>query len=409
VSPGDTSLDRVTQIRVQGLRSLADVTLPLSGLTVIIGENGSGKSSLLEAIEMLRKAATATPFVERILAEHGDLAQLVTQRRLPTLHVRARVEGAGPPVEYSTTLQADTLGARIIEESLEVINPNDGVRLPAIRRNPAQLEVFDERGGRLKPHPLTPNQLALTAFGLNAPHVGIDRAQAALQRLRIDTPFDVRPMWAASESADRPVMRVVLPLEPAPELLRLGRNVASCFFHLKQDRADWPSVLQDVRAGLGLDVSDIKTPVPQAGRIGLSIEFASLEKPIPAEALSEGQLAYLGFVALSRFGAKHSLVAYDEPERHMHPALLVRVLWLYERLAEQVPVVLCTHSDTLLDAVSDPGKSVVLCELDDNRHTKLLRPDAEKLRKWLDRYRGLGEIRAQGYGREVFAKPSDAS
>lgn len=46
--------DRVTWMRVRGMRSLADVELDLRGLTVLIGENGSGKSTILEAVELLR-------------------------------------------------------------------------------------------------------------------------------------------------------------------------------------------------------------------------------------------------------------------------------------------------------------------------------------------------------------------
>ena len=41
---------RITEIHVEGLRTLKDVRLGLDGLTVLIGENGTGKSSLIEEI-----------------------------------------------------------------------------------------------------------------------------------------------------------------------------------------------------------------------------------------------------------------------------------------------------------------------------------------------------------------------
>lgn len=44
----------VEMMRIRGLRTLADVTLPLRGLTVLIGDNGSGKSSILEAFRIAR-------------------------------------------------------------------------------------------------------------------------------------------------------------------------------------------------------------------------------------------------------------------------------------------------------------------------------------------------------------------
>lgn len=51
------SRDRITQIRIRGLRVIEDLTLDLDGLLVLIGDNGSGKSTILEAFEILRLAA----------------------------------------------------------------------------------------------------------------------------------------------------------------------------------------------------------------------------------------------------------------------------------------------------------------------------------------------------------------
>ena len=48
--------DRIRRISVKGLRCLEDVTLELGEMTVLIGENGSGKSSIVEACELLRRA-----------------------------------------------------------------------------------------------------------------------------------------------------------------------------------------------------------------------------------------------------------------------------------------------------------------------------------------------------------------
>jgi energy-coupling factor transporter ATP-binding protein EcfA2 len=67
--------DRVIELRVAGLRAIDQLTLPLDGLTVLMGENGAGKSTLVvEALELLRKAATAHAFVSDVLVQqHGGL------------------------------------------------------------------------------------------------------------------------------------------------------------------------------------------------------------------------------------------------------------------------------------------------------------------------------------------------
>jgi predicted ATPase len=118
-------------------------------------------------------------------------------------------------------------------------------------------------------------------------------------------------------------------------------------------------------------------------------------------------LAYLSFVALFRLNTKKSLIAFDEPELHLHPELLLRVLGFFEEMAKERPVLLATHSDRLLDGLTDPARSVVLCELDERRATKLVRPDPDALRDWLTDYRGLGDVRGAGHAASVLTRRED--
>jgi hypothetical protein len=48
---------------------------------------------------------------------------------------------------------------------------------------------------------------------------------------------------------------------------------------------------------------------------------------------------------------------------------------MLEQVAETTPIILATHSDRLLDALSDPQRSVVLCNLDSKLAAQLQRPD----------------------------------
>lgn len=70
------SQDSIIRISVKGLRTLADVTLDLRGLTVLIGDNGTGKSSLIEACELLRLVASGS-FHEDFFRTHGGTASLL--------------------------------------------------------------------------------------------------------------------------------------------------------------------------------------------------------------------------------------------------------------------------------------------------------------------------------------------
>jgi predicted ATPase len=129
----------------------------------------------------------------------------------------------------------------------------------------------------------------------------------------------------------------------------------------------------------------------------LRVKYAGLDEQIPAFSLSDGMLSYLCFVALARLNTQKSVIAFDEPETHLHPELLMRVLDFFEAMAEKQPILLATHSDRLLDGLSDPARSVIVCELDERRATHLRRFDKSALDDWLTDYRGIGDIRSAGH------------
>jgi predicted ATPase len=88
-----------------------------------------------------------------------------------------------------------------------------------------------------------------------------------------------------------------------------------------------------------------------------------------------------------------------------HPELLMRALDFFEAMARDRPVLLATHSGRLLDGLSEPARGVVLCELSEDRRTRLVRPDEGALARWLDRYRGLGDLRGAGHQASVMTRP----
>src|SRR5687768_13078482 len=68
----------ITELRIEGFRTIEKLRLKLDGLTVLIGENGSGKSSIIEAFELLRRA-TSDRFLDEFYSIHGGLPSLLRQ------------------------------------------------------------------------------------------------------------------------------------------------------------------------------------------------------------------------------------------------------------------------------------------------------------------------------------------
>ena len=110
--------DTIKELWIEGLRTLTNIRLRLSPLTVLTGDNGSGKSTIVEACEILRRCADPH-FLDRFISVHGGLDSF---KSYGSKHVRfgVRIEGNGAPLEYSFTIE-DIVGLAITTEHLREV------------------------------------------------------------------------------------------------------------------------------------------------------------------------------------------------------------------------------------------------------------------------------------------------
>jgi predicted ATPase len=159
------------------------------------------------------------------------------------------------------------------------------------------------------------------------------------------------------------------------------------------------------------DIIDVtQPPSGGGGSIGLAVSYRT-SGSIPAFALSDGTLALLALIAITRLDGgdtPRSLLVLDEPDLHLHPGAIGQIIALLEECSARQPVVIATHSDRLLDSLSEPARATVLCDLDEQRRLRLRRPDRIQLDRWLAEYRGIGQLRAEGYDQLVFPPPRTA-
>lgn len=419
----------ITELRIQGLRTLADVRLSLRELTVLIGANGSGKSSIIEACELLRKAPSPD-FLKEFRRTHWGFAGLL-RHGADQLMLGVRIEEDGQVLDYDLALAERAGQVVIVEETLsagpDTLRPEP---LLIYHRTDVSLHLHSNVTGTLFEYPgaslklgftqaLILTTLAAVALEEFAPNSGkvspnlqlcLDTSQRvarALRSISVQLPFETLPWWA-SRSLKRPsAMREDNIVEPFERLEPLGSNLGSAYFALRNElgEAHWRETLELIRLGLGEQVEDVLVKAGgDGGKISLRVKYRSQLQPVPTFALSDGTLAYLAWVALYRAPRPEppALLAFDEPELHLHPHLLMRVLDFLESLGQSSSVLVATHSDRLLDGLSRPAQQAVLCELDARGQTQLRRPNQESLDRWMERYRGIGDLRSAGHDASIW-------
>jgi energy-coupling factor transporter ATP-binding protein EcfA2 len=94
----------IHKVRIQNFRSLRDVDIELERFTVFVGANGSGKTSVLEAIHNAMRAATSDPQKVFAREQHGDW--IYTRGGVGDLSIRCEMDSgafsmeATPPLGY---------------------------------------------------------------------------------------------------------------------------------------------------------------------------------------------------------------------------------------------------------------------------------------------------------------------
>jgi predicted ATPase len=397
------SQDCITQLRISGLRVIDHIELDLRGLTVLIGGNGTGKTTILDALDIIGHAARKTPSIDGAMKIHGRAQSLLRQGR-DQIGLGVTIEGDGPRIDYDFAVACLGGSVVVVDESIDVHKDKKPVRVMLReKRNDhvVDLSLFDALNG--KKISIPPNALALPEIR----RVSLETERLAQALDRIDSGHECGWPYTIKEKT-----------HPHEETLTFPR----AFQKLREQGKDtWQKVLEKARLGLSADLKDLVLKPSGASDIELEAVFGSLSgKSLPVSMMSDGQRSYLAFVALSALhetpagstlltagpagSTTPSILSFDDPEVNLHPALQSRVVWMLEEMAKKAPMLIATHSNRFLDALSDPAASIVLCELDKNQTTRIWRPDPVGLDSWLEEYQGMGSIRAAGYESYVFGK-----
>jgi predicted ATPase len=126
-----------------------------------------------------------------------------------------------------------------------------------------------------------------------------------------------------------------------------------------------------------------------AGTVQFYLQEDGLRNRIPATRLSDGTIRFLAILALLLSPVPPPLICIEEPELGLHPDACVLLADLLVEASSRSQLIVTTHSDALVSALTEHADSVLVCDY--LQGTSLTRVDPERLEYWLERYR-LGEI-----------------
>lgn len=361
---GDKRLIRT--IRLKNLLSFgpkAEET-ELLGLNVLIGPNASGKSNLIEAIGLLQACPRD---LQAPIRTGGGVAEWIWKgsRVVEAAEIHVTVSGLDGVLRHA--LSFSVVGFRF-ELVSEAISLRDG---DSYYRN--QHGRMSLGGKQLEGAALTDQSVVST---VKAPdvypqitHLGNEYAAIRLYR-----DWDTRP---------RSALR--LPQKPdLPEdfLLDDASNLCLVLNHL--ERVGVRQDLVDRLREFHEPITDVHTGI-SAGAVQVLLHERGLTQPIPATRLSDGTLRYLCLLAILCHPSPPPLICIEEPEIGLHPDILPTIAKLLVEASQRTQLIVTTHSEALVDALTDTPEAVVVCEKEEGS-TTMRRLDKDALKEWLEKY-----------------------
>ena len=384
------------RLKLSGLLSFGPkkVDLPMAPLNVLVGPNGSGKSNLLEAVALLQAAPRT---IAEPIARKGGFKELLWKgpNARDSIVLEAAVnfppEGA---LRHVLKLASRAGGTVVADERVEPLDDQLRERSDRSYRLSFGDEMVDEAregpGVYLSRIHRSP---PITEFsGLAKPEAsflhfaGPDYPELWYLRQRYD---DIRLYrnWSFGPDA-----KLRVPCSAHGRSDFLDEDAENLPLVLSQFYGDHKKAFLDSLRDLYEGIVDVRCPVV-GGTVGLFLEEAG-NRSIPATLLSDGTLRYLCLLAVLLHPEPPPLICIEEPELGLHPDLLPMLCDLMVDASSRSQLIVTTHSDVLVDALTDQPESVVVCEKHDGQ-TEMRRLDRAELSKWLKDYR-LGDLWTSG-------------
>lgn len=384
----------IESLRIDGLLSFAPGTpaVELQPLNVLIGPNGSGKSNLIEAIELLH--ATPTAFASAI-RDGGGVREWLWKGDGGTLSATldARLQrDTKSALRYLLKFAASGARVEVIDEAIEEAKKDkptakDVYFYYRFQNGHPALNVREAVSGKLTPRRLQRESLASDESVLSQrkdPDLYPELTWCSNQFTRIQTFRE----WSFGRYT---ALRQPQPADlPTDVLLPDARNLGLILNQLEHTDAG-PELNAMLRRFLPR-FQRVSTLV-QAGTVQFFLYEDGLKQPVPATRLSDGTIRFLAMSALLLMPNPPPLICIEEPELGLHPDALSLMAELLVSASARTQLVITTHSDTLVSALTEHLESMLVCE--HRGGTQLTRLKASDLSHWLDNYR-LGDLWRMG-------------
>jgi predicted ATPase len=383
------SIPRIENLRVQNYRALQDLELKkITPLTVFLGSNGSGKSTIFDVFAFLSECFTVG--LRKAWDRRGRFKELRTrgQEGYIIIELKYRETLASPLITYHLAINEANNRPYVAEEWLQwrrgpkgkpfrFLDFKEGEGIVISGENP------QEEDERISERLDSPEFLAVSTLGQLAKHPRV----SALRRF-------ITSWYLSYLTADNTRNQ---PEAGAQERLSsTGDNLPNVIQYLKEDH---PQRLESILQTLSRRIprlEKVEASIMPNGQLLLQIKDAPFQSPILAKFASDGTLKMLAYLTILYDPSPPQLVGIEEPENHLHPRLLPELAEECRAATASTQLMVTTHSPFFVDGLK-PEEVWVLYR-DENGFTQAKRTsEMQGVKEFIQNGALLGQLWMEDY------------
>ncbi len=377
----DTLKTMLRRVRLTNLLSFKESLVELGPLNLLIGANASGKSNLISCIGLMKAAPSD---LNRAIVQGGGVREWIWKGRAASSPV-ARIQcdfglrGVSEEFQYSLEFAEESRGLSVQNETLD-ISQSDGVVVHLLSRIGGRVELVSGLQAPGTIPAVAPSASALATFLTPLAPEPVRVLAREFDSISLYREFNTGPRSAARWGVSANI--------PGEALVEGGDNLAMVL-----NRMDVTDSIAGINAYLhrfSEHFHDVKVSTKE-NIVQLLLKETGLSERVTGIRLSDGTLKFLCLLVVLLQKDPPPLICIEEPEIGLHPDAVQLVAELLVEASERTQLVVTTHSEALVDAMSSHPEHVIICERDFDWSTQFKRLKHDDLRTWLERYK-LGQL-----------------
>jgi len=369
-------MHRIDRLHITGFKRLREIDIEMRPLIILIGANGVGKTSFLEAISLL--SASANGNLNTKLSDLGGIFGISTIGQAPEMmlsvsttfpdqnlmHYLLKIEGNKNGFGYNIPEEKLTQGPKEIPDSFFYINSkNQNIsywnQLTNQYIQPNWQYNYLESALSQVPKMFELSEVFRQTINSKAHYHVLNVGQYA----PVKSPQQMKPAYFPGEN---------------------GEELFSFLYTMKESFKDKYDLIEDTLRAAFPWFESLNFPPIATGMFSMFWKEKQFKNPIHPYYLSEGTLRFLWLISLLHSPNLPAITMIDEPEVSLHPEMFPLLVDTMREASARTQLIVATHSDRLVRFLEP--QEVFVMDIGEDGYSTGQWADSFDLERWLRDY-----------------------